>query len=85
MNGPTDATGWLSLLGPYAAASVALLAAIGSFVASRSTIRNARESLRLQLQHDAERRDRERVLALKRDVYIPIVQAITHAQATLGL
>lgn len=83
MNLPAEAS-WLSLLGPYAAAFVALLAAVASFSASWLTIRNARRALQLQLKHDAEGRDRERTMALKRDVYIPIVQAITHAQAMLG-
>jgi hypothetical protein len=83
MSLPAEAS-WLSLLGPYAAASVALLAAVASFSASWLTIRNAQRALRLQLEHDAEGRDRERTMALKRDVYIPIVQAISHAQAMLG-
>ena len=83
MSLPAEAS-WLSLLGPYAAAFVALLAAVASFSASWLTIRNARRALQLQLKHDAEGRDRERIMTLKRDVYIPIVQAITHAQTMLG-
>jgi hypothetical protein len=84
MNLSMDTTGWVTVLGPYAAASVALLAAVGSFVASWLTIGNARRAQRLQLEHDARVRDRERTMALKRDVYIPIVQAISRAQAALG-
>jgi len=84
MSLPTDWTGWLGFLGPYAAAGVALLAAVGSFVGTCLTLRNSRRTMQEQLKHDARERDRERTMALKRDVYIPIVEAVGHAQAALG-
>lgn len=74
----------LSLLAPYVAAAIALLAAILSLVATGRTNRNARLQQERALAHDARQRDRERTMTLRRDVYIPIAQAISHAQSSLG-
>lgn len=74
----------ISLLAPYVAAVVALLAAVGSWVATSRTNRNARLQQERALAHDAEQRDRERRMTVRRDVYIPIAQAISHAQSLLG-
>lgn len=81
---PTADTSLISLLAPYVAAGVALVAAVVSYVASRSTNKNAGIQQQRQLAHDSQQRDRERTLALRRDVYIPVVRAIVHAQSALG-
>ena len=79
----------------YVAAGVALLAAIGSFVASWFSNRNSRaqqkiqlqhasDQLKVQLQHTADQRDRDRAMALRRDVYLPAVEAIIRSHGSLG-
>jgi hypothetical protein len=79
----------------YVAAGVALLTAIGSFVASWFSNRNSRaqqktqlqhasDQLKVQLQHTADQRDRDRAMALRRDVYLPAVEAIIRSHGSLG-
>jgi hypothetical protein len=79
----------------YVAAGVALVVGAGSFMASWLTNRNARaqqriqlqhasEQLRIQLQHTADQRDKDRAMALRRDVYLPAFEAIVRAQGLLG-
>ena len=81
-----DATNWTSpaALAAFASAAVALIVGVGSFIASWMTNRSARKQQQRQLQHDATERDRERTMALKREVYIPAAQAILRMQNVLG-
>jgi hypothetical protein len=62
----------------------AVLAALIAFGATTLTNRNSRKQLRMQLIHDAQQRDRERALALKRDVYLPAAEALVGGQQVLG-
>ena len=67
-------------------AAIAVLAAAGlSLLASWLSNRNSRVQLQMQLAHDATQRDREREMALRRDVYLPAIEAIVRTQASLGL
>jgi hypothetical protein len=68
----------------YIAAGVALLSAIGSWVASWRSNKNSRAQLVLQLQHAADQRDRDREMSLKRDVFLPAVEALIRSQGILG-
>jgi hypothetical protein len=68
----------------YIASAVALFAAIGSLFASWRSNKNSRRQLMLQLQHTSEQRDRDRAMSLRRDVYVPAVEAIVRSQGALG-
>jgi hypothetical protein len=62
----------------------ASIAGIISYITTRATNKNSREQLRMQLANDALQRDRERTMALRRDVYLPAAEAIVRAQQALG-
>jgi hypothetical protein len=62
----------------------ASIAGIISYVTTRATNKNSREQLKMQLINDALQRDRERTMALRRDVYLPAAEAIVRAQQALG-
>jgi hypothetical protein len=62
----------------------ALIAAGISYFATRQTNKNSLRVVTLQLQHDSEERDRERAMALRRDVYLPAAEGIVRAQQLLG-
>jgi hypothetical protein len=64
----------------WAAIIAALIAWFTTFLSNR----NSREQLRMQLHDGAEQRDRERAMALRRDVYLPTIEAIVRAQGALG-
>jgi hypothetical protein len=68
----------------YIAAGAAALSAVVSFVSSRLSNRNARQQLETQLKHDAEQRDRDRAMTLRRDVYLPAIEAVVRSHAALG-
>lgn len=62
----------------------AFIAAVASYITARMTNRNSRTQLQMQLTADATQRDRERTMALRRDVYLPAAEAIVRAQQALG-
>lgn len=62
----------------------AVLAALIALGAAVLTNRNSRKQLQQQLDHDAQQRDRERAMALRRDVYLPAAEAMVRAQQSLG-
>lgn len=68
----------------YVAAAAAILSSILSFVASTRSNRNARKQLERQLRHNAEQQNRERGMSLRRDVYLPAVEALVRSQGVLG-
>ena len=57
-----------------------LVALVGVLIANRS----ARSLLSKQLTHEAEQRDRERKMSLRRDVYLEAAAALTRLQALIG-
>jgi hypothetical protein len=62
-------------------------AVVGAGIALLTTFlnnRHSRKQLRMQLADNALQRDRDRAMALRRDVYLPAVEAVTRMQATLG-
>jgi hypothetical protein len=62
----------------------ALIAAGVAFFTTTLSNRNSRKQLQMQLDATAQRQKVEREMALKRDVYLPAVEAITRAHALLG-
>ncbi len=62
----------------------AVIAAGIAFITTILTNRNSRMQLRMQLDHTAQQRDRERSLALRREVYLPAAEAMTQLQGVLG-
>jgi transcriptional regulator of NAD metabolism len=46
--------------------------------------RNVRKNLKIQLDHDAEERDRERKMTLRREVYLETAVAMTHVNQVLA-
>lgn len=52
---------------------------IGVFLANR----NSRIQQQKALKHDAEQRDREREMALRRDIYLPVAEAVSKNQNIL--
>ncbi len=66
------------------AAGAAILSAFLSAVTSWRSSRNARLQLTQQLQHDADQRERERTMMLKRDVFLPAAEAMIRTQGALG-
>jgi hypothetical protein len=45
---------------------------------------NSRRQLRMQLDHDALQRDKERWMAMRRDVYLPAAESVMRAQGLLS-
>lgn len=62
----------------------AFIAAVASYVTAKMTNKNSRRQLQMQLTADATTRERERTMALRRDVYLPATEAIIGAQHALG-
>jgi hypothetical protein len=62
----------------------ALIAAGIAFLTTRLSNRNSRQQLQMQLDHDARQKNREREMALRRDVYLPALEAVTRCSAALG-
>lgn len=62
----------------------AFIAAVASYITAKMTNKNSRTQLEMQLTADANQRDRERTMALRRDVYLPAAEAIVRAQQALG-
>jgi hypothetical protein len=73
-----------AVIAPYAACAVALISSVVSAVSSWRSNRNARLHVKLQLDHDTEQRNRDRLMTMRRDVYIPGVEAIVACQGLLG-
>ena len=63
------------------AAVIASLLTLGGVLL---TNRGSSKRLRMQLNHDSAQRDRERQMALRRDVYLPAAESVTRLQALLG-
>jgi hypothetical protein len=62
----------------------ALIAAGIAILVMLLSNRNSRRQLQMQLDHTATQRDRDRAMALRRDVYLPAVEALVRSQAVLG-
>src|SRR5689334_9436324 len=73
-----------AVLAALIAAAVALVSSVVSAVSSWRSNRNARWQLERRLEHEASQRERDRQLELKRDIYVPAVEAIIHAQSLVG-
>src|ERR1019366_95009 len=67
----------------YIAAGVAFFAALLSFIASWVSNRTAKDRLERQLNHDTDQRNRERAMTLRREVYIPAMEAVTRLSSLL--
>jgi hypothetical protein len=63
----------------------ALIAAGVAFLTTTLSNRNSRKQLQMQLGHSARERERDRAMALRRDVYLPAIEAVTRAHGALGL
>jgi uncharacterized membrane-anchored protein YhcB (DUF1043 family) len=68
----------------YAAAGAAVLSSIVTFVSSSLSNRNSRKQIERQLEHSANQRDRDRAMTLRRDVYLPAVEAVVRTAGALG-
>ena len=64
----------------YSAAIAGSIAIIVGFFANRHALKR----LRLELQHQANQRELERQFSLKRDIYIPLLEAATNATSYYG-
>jgi len=62
----------------------ALIAASVAFVTTTLSNRNSRKQLAMQLQHSANQQKLEREMAVRRDVYLPAIEAIARIQGALG-
>jgi len=62
----------------------ALIAALVAFTSTMLSNRNSRKQLRMQLASNALQQDRERAMALRRDVYLPAAEALARCQGALG-
>jgi hypothetical protein len=62
----------------------ALIAAGVAFFTATLSNRNSRKQLRMQLDSSATQQRLEREMALKRDVYLPTVEAVARIQGALG-
>lgn len=62
----------------------ALIAAGVAFLTTTLSNRNSRKQLQMQLSHSARERDRDRAMALRRDVYLPAIEAVTRTHGALG-
>lgn len=57
-----------------------LIALAGTLISNRNTRRNLRD----QLRHDAQQRDLERKMALRREIYIEAASALSHLMQVIG-
>jgi len=62
----------------------ALIAAGIAWFTTFLSNQNSREQLRMQLKDGADQRERERAMALRRDVYLPTIEAVVRAHGALG-
>jgi hypothetical protein len=62
----------------------ALIAALVAFTSTVLSNRNSRKQLRMQLDSNARQQDRDRTMALRRDVFLPATEALARLQGTLG-
>jgi hypothetical protein len=62
----------------------ALIAAGVAFFTTTLSNSNSRKQLRMQLNSNALQQDRERAMALRRDVYLPAAEALARCQGALG-
>jgi hypothetical protein len=62
----------------------ALIAASVAFVTTTLSNRNSRKQLAMQLKHNADQQKLEREMALRRDVYLPAVEAVSRIQASMS-
>src|SRR6266704_5415453 len=62
----------------------ALIAAGVAFLTTTLSNRNSRKQLQMQLSYSARERDRDRGMALRRDVYLPALEAVARAHGALG-
>ena len=62
----------------------ALIAAFVAFGSTWLSNRNSRKQLRMQLASTALQQDRDRTMALRRDVFLPATEALARLQGALG-
>lgn len=62
----------------------AFIAAGVAYVTTRQSNKNSRRQLQMQLNHDAGQQERDRAMALRRDVYLPAAEAIARCSAAPG-
>ncbi len=62
----------------------ALIAALVAFISTVLSNRNSRKQLEMQLNNNAQQRDRDRAMSIRRDVYLPAAEAVARAQGALG-
>jgi len=61
----------------------ALIAAGVAFLTTTLSNRNSRKQLQMQLTHNAGQQKQEREMALRRDVHLPVIEAIVRARTEL--
>ena len=64
----------------WAAVAASVITLLGVFL----TNRDSRKRLEIQLDHDAQQRDREREMEIRREVYLAGAEAVAEAQERLG-
>jgi hypothetical protein len=62
----------------------ALIAAGVAFVTTTLSNRNSRKQLAMQLDHNARQQKLEREMSLRRDVYLPAIEAASRIQASMS-
>ncbi len=62
----------------------ALIAASVAFVTTTLSNRNSRKQLRMQQDHNAGQQRLEREMSLRRDVYLPAIEAVSRIQASMS-
>jgi hypothetical protein len=62
----------------------AIIAALIAFATTIFSNRNSRKQLQMQLDYTASQQDRDRMMSLRRDVYLPATESATHCQGLLG-
>lgn len=62
----------------------ALIAAGVAFFTTTLSNRNSRRQLQMQLDHGAREQERDRAMALRRDVYLPAIEAVARVHGVLG-
>jgi hypothetical protein len=84
---------WMRSLGTFLLAEfshvpdtvwAALVAAGVAFVTTTLSNRNSRKQLAMQLAHAADQQKSQREMALRRDVYLPAVEAVARIQSSLS-
>jgi hypothetical protein len=62
----------------------ALIAASVAFVTTTLSNRNSRKQLAMQLDHNARQQKSEREMSLRREVYLPAMEAVSQIQASMS-